>query len=146
MNRAWILSVVCAWRGSGPAPPARVPALTGTRVRGYQRGTDTEAPTGASWRPNDVAMGNRQAWAPPALPGLHMRTASWSFSSNKWISWQKLSFRASTLSREQGCRIQRFPRARGSSSKYFLTLRGTEKINVINYIRTFLIPMLRVIK
>ena len=50
---------------------------------------------------------------------FHILEGSKSLSSSKFIRREKLSFTASISSKEQGLRIQRFPRASGSSSKYF---------------------------
>ncbi|MEE6458206.1 hypothetical protein FKM82_000214 [Ascaphus truei] len=50
----------------------------------------------------------------------HICTGSCSLSSNTLISMEKLSFTAAMSSSDVGWRSQRFPRASGSSSKYFL--------------------------
>lgn len=59
------------------------------------------------------------AWEPLLSLGFHILEGSKSLSSSKFIRREKLSFTASISSKEQGLRIQRFPRASGSSSKYF---------------------------
>lgn len=64
---------------------------------------------------------------------LHTLEGSRSLSSSKFISRLKLSFTASISSKEQGLSIQRFPRASGSSSKYFLIYEKRKTKTKINY-------------
>lgn len=48
------------------------------------------------------------------------------------MNWEKLSFAASMLSMVLPSRIQRFPLASGSSSKYFLTCQQKQNAEIVD--------------